>query len=167
MIFSKKIKYFAITCLLLFLTQINYANTGEEKYVVNKASKKNFPIATNGKVAPILVSNDDFAGVKRVAGHLQTDIFNVTGSKPNMMMDKSSMEDYVIIIGTLGKSSIIDELVRTRKIKTKDLKALAEALGNTEAMAAKYAKLVSETSVKGIDQIEFFETETPKLIQVK
>jgi hypothetical protein len=34
-------------------------------------------------------------------------------------------------------------------------------------MAAKYAKLVSETSVKGIDQIEFFETETPKLIQVK
>ena len=52
-------------------------------------------------------------------------------------------------------------------IKTKDLKALAEALGNTEAMAAKYAKIVSETSVKGIDQIEFFETQTPKLIQVK
>ena len=52
-------------------------------------------------------------------------------------------------------------------IKTKDLKALAEALGNTEAMAAKYAKLVGETSVEGINKIEFFETETPKLIQVK
>ena len=57
--------------------------------------------------------------------------------------------------------------LKIERIKTKDLKALAEALGNTEAMAAKYAKIVSETSVKGIDQIEFFETQTPKLIQVK
>lgn len=122
MILLKKIKYAVITCLMLFLTQINHANTGGEKYVVNKATKKTFPLASNGKVASIIVSDNDYAGVKRVAGHLQTDIFNVTDSKPNIMMNNSSSEDYVIIIGTLGKSAIIDELVRTGKINNKNLK---------------------------------------------
>ena len=50
--------------------------------------------------------------------------------------------------------------------QTKDLKALAEALGNTEAQAMKYAKLVGDTVVDGINKIEFFEEEKAVLKQV-
>jgi site-specific recombinase XerC len=49
---------------------------------------------------------------------------------------------------------------------TKDLKALAEALGTTEAQASKYAKLDGETVVEGINKIKFFDDEKPILKQV-
>ena len=50
--------------------------------------------------------------------------------------------------------------------QTKDLKALADALGTTEAQASKYAKLFGETMVEGINKIKFFEDEKPILKQV-
>ena len=49
--------------------------------------------------------------------------------------------------------------------ETKDLKALAEALGTTEAQASKYAKL-DESVVVGINKIKFFKDEKPILKQV-
>lgn len=49
----------------------------------------------------------------------------------------------------------------------KNIKTLAAALGTTEAIAMKYAKLVDADMVESIDQIQFFEEETPKLVQVK
>ena len=51
-------------------------------------------------------------------------------------------------------------------INTPDIKALAEALGTTEAIAMKYAKLVGETTVQGINKIKFFADEKPVLKQV-
>jgi integrase len=51
-------------------------------------------------------------------------------------------------------------------INTPDIKALAEALGTTEAIAMKYAKLVGETTVQGINKIKFFADEKPILKQV-
>lgn len=49
---------------------------------------------------------------------------------------------------------------------TKDLKALAEALGTTEAQASKYAKLDGEPVVEGINKIKFFDDDKPILKQV-
>ena len=49
---------------------------------------------------------------------------------------------------------------------TKDIKATADALGTTEAQALKYAKLVGETVVAGINKIKFFDDEKPVLKQV-
>ena len=46
---------------------------------------------------------------------------------------------------------------------TPNIKALADALGTTEQIALKYAKLVEETVVDGINAIEFFEEEKPIL----
>ena len=49
---------------------------------------------------------------------------------------------------------------------SKDLKALADALGTTEAQASKYAKLDGEPVVEGINKIKFFGEEKPILKQV-
>ncbi|MEK9717294.1 MAG: integrase family protein [Pelagibacteraceae bacterium] len=48
----------------------------------------------------------------------------------------------------------------------RDIKALAEALGTTEQIALKYAKLVGATVVEGINKIEFFDDVKPVLKQV-
>lgn len=122
MTFFNKTTALILMLLLVFTVTNNSYAIDRDKYVTSKSSNENFPLASNGKVASILMSDDDFSGVKRVVGHLQTDIFNVTDSKPNIMMTNSSSEDCVVIIGTLGKSTIINELVKTGKIKSKDLK---------------------------------------------
>ena len=49
---------------------------------------------------------------------------------------------------------------------TKDIKATAEALGVTEKIALKYAKLLEDTMVEGINKIKFFDDEKPVLKQV-
>jgi hypothetical protein len=49
---------------------------------------------------------------------------------------------------------------------TKDIKATADAIGTTEQQALKYAKLVGETVVDGINKIKFFDDEKPVLKQV-
>ena len=50
--------------------------------------------------------------------------------------------------------------------QNRNIKTLAAALGTTEAIAMKYAKLVDVDLVESIDQIEFFEQEKVKLTQV-
>ena len=50
--------------------------------------------------------------------------------------------------------------------ETRDIKALAEALGTTEEIALKYAKLVGQTVVDGINKIKFFDEDKVILKQV-
>ena len=110
--------------LLLFLFGLStksYAINGE-KYVVNKASAENFPLTSKGKTASILVSQNDFSGVLKVAGHLEKDLFKVTNVHPKQINTISEATDYVVIIGTIGNSEIIDQLVRDGKIDATQLK---------------------------------------------
>lgn len=116
-------KYISIfsTLILVFLISENNFASNHDKYVSNLPSKGSFPLASNGKAASILVSDDDYAGVIRVAGHLQNDIQNVTDVLPNIFNSISQTGDYVVIIGALGKSSIINRLVKEGKIDATQL----------------------------------------------
>lgn len=112
---------FVLTVLLLFATvNISYA-INPNKYVTNQATNRSFPLASNGKVASILISDADFPGVLRVVGHLQKDIQTVTSFLPTILKTKTVTEDYLIIIGTLGKSLIIDQLAKEGKIDAAQL----------------------------------------------
>lgn len=111
----------ATLILCLFFLVSNAQSTHNDKYVTTKASKENFPLASNDNVASILVSDDDFAGVKRVVRHLQNDILNVTDTKTSILNSSSINEDYVVIIGTLDQSPIIDQLAKSGKIDAKKL----------------------------------------------
>ena len=115
--------YFLQLMLSLFLgfNAHSYA-INPEKYVVNKGDKANFPLASKGKIASILVSAADFSGVLRVVGHLENDLFKVTNLHSKKINSISDSGDYVVIIGTLGKSEIIDQLVSEGKIDDNQLK---------------------------------------------
>ncbi|WP_264537919.1 glycosyl hydrolase 115 family protein [Flavobacterium sp. N1736] len=115
-----KISYLILSLFLLGLSTKSYAINGE-KYIVNKASAENFPLASKGKIASILISENDFAGVLRVAGHLENDLFKVTNLHPKRINKISEATDYVVIIGTLGKSEIIDQFVKEGKIDANQL----------------------------------------------
>ncbi|MBF4507892.1 glycosyl hydrolase 115 family protein [Flavobacterium sp. JLP] len=110
--------------LWLFLIGLSTKSSAinPERYVVNLASAENFPLASNGKIASVLVSKNDFSGVLRVAGHLENDLFKVTDLHSKRINSISEATDFVIIIGTLGKSEIIDQLAKEGKIDANQLK---------------------------------------------
>lgn len=93
----------------------------------NAKNGLDFPIvSTNKSVALIRYDVADFKGVIRAIGNLQNDINSVTGVKPDMVTSGKSA-NYEIIIGTLGESKLIDELVSSKKIELKDLKGKWES----------------------------------------
>ena len=62
------------------------------------------------------MDSNDFAGVLRAADDLQADIVRVTGVTPTITHNENDPGKNVIIIGTIGKSRIIDRLIRDHKI---------------------------------------------------
>src|SRR5271170_2778481 len=89
---------------------------GQEQYVQFSAAPGSFTIVNADTTATIYVDPKDWPGVLRAANDLANDIKDVTGKKPKVISGANFTERNVIIIGTLGKSEIIDRLVAARKI---------------------------------------------------
>jgi hypothetical protein len=70
-----------------------------------------FPLAAGGAVASIYVDTNDFWGVDRAAGDLRADVRKVTGIEPALTHDETQLSGNVIVVGTLGKSRVVDQLV--------------------------------------------------------
>src|SRR6266481_2934534 len=102
-------------CAYLFAGLSAFA-LGQPEYVEDRVSPGSFPIADDSNLATLFVDTNDFPGVVRTVQDLQGDIARVTGHKPALNHDRSSIGTNAIIIGTIGKSPIIDDLIRARKI---------------------------------------------------
>jgi hypothetical protein len=89
---------------------------GQTPYVETTASPGSFPICAANSPAVISVDTNDYAGVVRAANDLQVDISRVTGQMPKVLHPGENPGANVILIGTVGKSGLIDRLVREKKI---------------------------------------------------
>lgn len=92
----------------------------------NKNDAGIFPIVSDGKASSIRYDMGELKQVIRAIGDLQTDIESVTGVKPAVVTNSNKI-DFEIIVGTLGVSRTIDQLVSSKKLKTKDLKGKWES----------------------------------------
>ncbi len=108
-------KKILLTFLSVFYVTFCLAS-GLDKIVNKHFTKGSFTMANKNKVAPIMISENDFIGVKRAAKDLQSDIFKVTGITPDLLIDKKGV--LPIIIGTIGQSTLIDEIAKNNKINT-------------------------------------------------
>ena len=88
---------------------------GDTPYIEYAASSGSFPIAANGHASPIYVDTNDDPGVVRAAHDLQADICRVISSTPDLTHGAPFPAD-VILIGTIGSSKIIEQLIRNKKI---------------------------------------------------
>lgn len=86
-------------------------------FTTEKKSPNDFVVSTSGKTAPLLVSEKDFAGVIRAAKNLKIDIGKVTDTEPEIFLDKISSAREVVVMGTIGVSPLIDELIKSKKLK--------------------------------------------------
>jgi hypothetical protein len=80
-----------------------------------------FPLVAGGRATPLLVSADDHPGVTRVVGDLRADVGRVTGIEPEVRTGASPARD-IVLVGTVGHSPLVDDLVRRGKL---DVSAIA------------------------------------------
>ncbi|KAF8889126.1 hypothetical protein BD779DRAFT_1672064 [Infundibulicybe gibba] len=91
---------------------------GQTTCVTFQPSSSTFPVVSKGQAAPIFISADDWPGVQRAAVDFANDIRSVTNVKPvlsNVSAATTSgtpaKPSLPIIVGTLGKSSLINKIV--------------------------------------------------------
>lgn len=92
------------------------AASAQSSYVSATAGPTRFTLAHAGSVAPLVTSSSDFAGVLRAAGDLRSDLHQVTAVEPRLSTDSLPTAHQIVLIGTLGKSPLIDGLVRDGKL---------------------------------------------------
>ncbi|WAJ71902.1 glycosyl hydrolase 115 family protein [Catenovulum adriaticum] len=97
------------------VTKITINNTGREYVTTTDTTGASFPLVSEGVAAKVWVSDQDHPGVLRIANNLQTDISKVTGVTPQRV-DSEQLSGSVVIIGTIGQSSIVDKLISQNKI---------------------------------------------------
>jgi hypothetical protein len=89
---------------------------GSPRYIEVTAGPDRVVLVARGVAAPIVVDAADWPGVRRAADDLQADIARVTGTTPDRVATPPVSAAQLLIVGTIGRSSIIDRLVRERKI---------------------------------------------------
>jgi hypothetical protein len=89
---------------------------GREHYVEETARAGSFGIVRQSTAASIYVDANDFTGVVRAATDLQGDVTRVAGLTPVVANATDRLGPNAIIIGTIGKSAIIDQLITDHKI---------------------------------------------------
>lgn len=104
---------------------------GQQTCVSFKSSPSSFAVVTGRKAAPIFLSKDEWPGVQRTAFDFASDIEKVTGISPklsNVTSDvKTSSASLPVIVGTLGKSSLIDAVVNHAKLDVSSLNGTWES----------------------------------------
>ncbi|KAB8167705.1 glycosyl hydrolase [Streptomyces sp. 3MP-14] len=87
-----------------------------ETFITETWRPGSLPLVADGRAAPLLVSDDDFPGVVRVVGDLSADIERVTGRAPEILREVAGRLDAAVIVGTVGRSPLIDRLVAAGKL---------------------------------------------------
>lgn len=79
-------------------------------------------LATTGRAATIYIDKADHPGVLRAARDLQQDIARVSATQPKLEQTAKPSGADVVIIGTIGKSALIDQLVSAGKLDVTAIK---------------------------------------------
>ena len=118
----------AFAKILLLLVSLAWPHRGlalgQTQYVETTASADDFPLCAAGMPAAICADTNDFPGVMHAVNDLGADILRVTGKTPPAFgadFDPNIAGANLILIGTVGHSRIIDQLLREQKIDVSSL----------------------------------------------
>lgn len=99
-----------------FLQLLALAGAGSAVTTGTAEAGQGFPLVAHGKAATLVVGSADLPGVRRVVGDLAADIERVTGVRPVVSVDVVPKNGPVVLVGTLGHSPLVDDLVGAGKL---------------------------------------------------
>ncbi len=89
---------------------------GQKAYVDFAPGEDGFCLAQGDRLAMLCVDANAHTGVVRAVKDLQADIACVTGRTPELTHEPADLGTNVVLVGTIGKSAIIERLIRDGKI---------------------------------------------------
>lgn len=111
---GNKYRIFLLATMALILSSKGIAGPSgllQSDYIVRQPVENGFAIAHEGVIVPLWISDKDFPGVLRVAGHLCSDLEKVTGTAPVLHTGTDTPPcPRMIVAGTIGKHELIDKL---------------------------------------------------------
>jgi hypothetical protein len=113
--------------LLIFSVVASASVGGGGSYIGTKKDTGHFALAASGKTAPLFINADDYPGVMRVLKLLQADLKAVTGTEPALFVDELPQAKEIVIVGTLGRSQIVDRLIREKNLDVRAIRGKREA----------------------------------------
>lgn len=117
----------ALAILLISLEKIQAQEIAASRqysqpsYVTYQPADKSFTIIANAMAAPVYIDPDDWKGVIRAADDLGDDVRKVSGIAAQVYKDIHFTKG-AVLIGTIGKSKIIDKLIAEGKIDVRKVK---------------------------------------------
>lgn len=122
------LKRFAMCWLiaLSLLTSNAVLALGDAGYISFKANG-GVRLADEEHLASLLVDTNDYKGLQRAAADLQTDMQRVTGKLPTLHSQLKDAGRHAVIIGSVGRSGLIQLLVEQNKLNVADIEGQWEA----------------------------------------
>ena len=105
--------------VLFFSACLNVQAT--EPFITTKKSDDAILLKDKSVSISIFTNRNIDAGILRAVKNLQSDFQKVTGTQPTLLNQISGMSSPLIIIGTVGTKSVIDDLIKQKKIDGKSL----------------------------------------------
>lgn len=90
-------------------------------YITTQKGEGYFTLSSSGKAASIFVSSEDYPGVVRAAKDLQADVQRVSKAQPAVFTTDAPEAGEVVLIGTIGKSPVIDKLIADEKLDVSEI----------------------------------------------
>ncbi|MFC1792516.1 glycosyl hydrolase family 8 [Planctomycetota bacterium] len=106
---------------IVFLCPCVVLAVSQTRYVDFTNSQGSFCLAQKDQLATLYVDSQDYIGVVRAVKDLQADIKCVTDRNPIVTHEQNGLGTNTVIVGTIGKSSIIDGLIRDGKIDVTEI----------------------------------------------
>jgi hypothetical protein len=114
-------------CAPALLAPITLYALGQPRTVQFTASPGSFVLANQSAAAQICVDPADWPGVVRAAQDLQDDIRRVTGLTAPFCNSTDRLHSNIVLIGSIGHSTLIDRLIRSGKIDVSAIQGQWEA----------------------------------------
>lgn len=129
-----------VTATLAFAHPAGAADVGPKVSV--EASEGAFVLADESGAAAIFVDGADHAVVRHAARLLGEDVERVTGQKAEVVNEADRLDDRAVIVGTLGRSAVIDRLVEEGKLDVEGVRGEWES----------YVIQTVDEPMKGVEQ---------------
>ncbi|MBC3765427.1 glycosyl hydrolase 115 family protein [Neptunicella marina] len=123
--FAQLVKLIFISCTLVSCWATASVPL-KKSYVHYDYQQGDFALKQGNTATAIYVDSQDLSGVSLAVQSLQSDIQKVTGIKPQLINEPSG-QSALVIIGTVGHSQLIDQLIASGKLDVSAIKGQWEA----------------------------------------
>ncbi|HZZ58315.1 MAG TPA: glycosyl hydrolase 115 family protein [Opitutaceae bacterium] len=104
-----------------------HAALGEPAQVRFAPAPDALPLVEAGRAAPVVVDPADWPGVLRAAGDFRADVGRVSGVEPQLLPAPPASGEELVLAGTLGRSPLLDGLVRSGKLDVSGIRGQWES----------------------------------------